>query len=161
MFYPNLPCFNQPSLPPPNPVNSCLILHNVINYVINRIHKTRTLLNTYASNDKTVDLLRSHILDIQSLQAKLSFLFVTLKNAESSVRASLLQLLFKIYVFLSFLYYFSALRYTDCKYLSYVQILLKLTVAQDVLMIADTRLLVAGLMIAFSGYITGVHCSLV
>ena len=45
--------------------------------------------------------------------------------------------------------------YILCKYLSYVQILLKLTVAQDVYIIADKRLLVAGLLIAFSSCITG------
>lgn len=55
------------------------------------------------------------------------------------------------------LYAFFEGHHTYIKYLPYVQILLKLTVAQDVFMIADTRLLVAGLLIAFASYITGIH----
>ena len=70
-------------------ISSLLVPSFPVWSIISSLEKMRhvRLLKHTPQTTKTVDLLRSHILDIQSLKAKLSFLFVTLKNAESSVLA--------------------------------------------------------------------------
>lgn len=97
------------------------------------------------THEKVEELLEAHLMDTDSLGAKLNYLLVTLQNAEASVSTPDLTSMLNRPLLKRIM---SILRCTR-------QVSLKLDVAQDKIMLANTKLSVAMVIITFAAYWTG------